>query len=185
MNTAKKPVKYSIEEYYEIVKDYNGLTELRDGEIVYLASPSRTHQNIIYNISFEIKKYISENNGKCEAMISPFDVKLDDGTVVIPDIFIACNPDNFDEQKYNGAPDFIIEVLSTNRADDLRYKLGLYQDSGVREYWIVDPKYKKVIVYYFEETDIPQIFDFDNNITVNIYKNNDVKLEINIAQLLN
>ena len=117
-------------------------------------------------------------------MISPFDVKLDDGTVVIPDIFIACNPDNFDEQKYNGAPDFIIEVLSTNRADDLHRKLVLYQNAGVKEYWIVDPKYKKVIVYYFEETDIPCIFDFDNNITVNIYKNNDIKLEINIAQLL-
>lgn len=184
MNTAKEPIAYNSEEYYEAVKNYNGLTELRDGEIVDLASPSRTHQNITGEIYLEIKNYIKKNNGKCEAMISPFDVKLDDYNVVIPDIFIACNPDNFDEQKYNGAPDFIIEVLSTNRSDDLHRKTSLYQNSGVKEYWIVDPKYKKVIVYYFEETDIPQIFDFDNTITVNIYKNNDIKLEINIAEML-
>lgn len=117
-------------------------------------------------------------------MISPFDVKLDDHNVVIPDIFITCNPKNFDEQKYNGAPDFIIEVLSTNRADDLYRKLALYQSCGVREYWIVDPKYKKTIVYFFEESDLPEIYDFDRSITVNIYKNNSIKLEINISQLL-
>ncbi|MGN0605833.1 MAG: Uma2 family endonuclease [Oscillospiraceae bacterium] len=184
MNTAKKPVVYNSEEYYKAVKDYNGLTELRDGEIIDLASPSRTHQRIIGEIYLSVKQYISQNKGKCEVMISPFDVKLDEYNVVIPDIFIACNPDNFDEQKYNGAPDFIIEVLSTNRSDDLYRKLYLYQNSGVREYWIVDPKYKRTIVYFFEEDDVPQICSFDKNIAVNIYKNNDIKLEINIAELL-
>ncbi|MGN0606261.1 MAG: Uma2 family endonuclease [Oscillospiraceae bacterium] len=183
MNTAKEPI-YNSEEYYEAVKDYNGLTELQDGEIVYLASPSINHQLIIFNVSRKIADYIDNNKGKCRVMISPFDVKLDEYNVVIPDIFIACNPDNFDEQKYNGAPDFIIEVLSTNRSDDLYRKLYLYQRSGVREYWIVDPKYKKTLVYLFENSDLPEIYDFDKSIMVNIYKNNDIKLEINIAELL-
>ncbi len=184
MNTIKKPIEYNSKEYYDALNDYTGLTELRDGEIIDLASPSIMHQRIIREISIEISKYISDNKGKCEVMISPADVKLDNYNVVIPDIFVACNPDNFDEQKYNGAPDFIIEVLSTNRSDDLYRKLALYQKTGVREYWIVDPKYSRTIVYFFEEDDVPQIYGFDKTITVNIYKNNDIKLEINIAQLL-
>ena len=184
MNTAKQPISYNSAEYYEAVKDYSCITELRNGEIVYLASPGIMHQNIIGEIYPEIKNYIRQNNGKCKAMVSPTNVKLDDYNVVIPDIFITCKPENFDEQKYNGAPDFITEVLSTNRADDLYRKLALYQSCGVREYWIIDPKYRKTIVYFFEESDLPAIYDFEKSIPVNIYKNNSVRLEINISELL-
>lgn len=48
---------------------------------------------------------------------APTDVKLNDDTIVIPDLFVACNPDNFDDQKYNGAPDWIIEIVSPNNSE--------------------------------------------------------------------
>lgn len=182
-NTAENFKKYTIDEYYTEVSGCGGLTELRDGEIINLASPNIEHQDIIFSIATELRNYIKSHSGKCKTMISPTDVKLNEYNIVIPDIFIACNPENFDRQKYNGAPDFIVEVLSGNRADDLYRKLVLYQSAGVREYWIVDPKYKKTLVYFFEETDFPEIYDFDKDIPVQIFKDKEECLKINIADL--
>ena len=54
----------------------------------------------------------------------------------------------------------------------------------MREYWIVDPKNEKTLVYFFDENNYPNIYTFDTPIPVNIFKNNDVQLEINISNIL-
>lgn len=182
-NLAKDIKKYSIDDYYNEIKNLDYRTELRNSEIVALASPSIKHQRICGEIFFQIKSYIKQNNGKCQTFISPTDVKLNDNNIVIPDIFVTCNPQNFDNQKYNGSPDLIMEVVSTNWADDYIRKLSLYQECGVREYWIVDPKTEKITVYFFEENFI-EVYSFNENIPVNIYKDNLSKLEININDLI-
>ena len=116
--------------------------------------------------------------------ISSFsDVQLDDHNLVIPDVFIACHPDWFDSQKYNGAPDFVAEVVSTNRSDDFDRKLWLYRIHGVREYWIIDPKHEKVLVYFFEESAFPNMYSFDTPIPVRIYQNAEHPLSIIISEL--
>jgi Uma2 family endonuclease len=182
-NTAREIQKYSIEEYYKKIENYSTLTELRNGEIIDLASPSIKHQMLTGELSYKLREYIKRNKGKCKVFEAPTDVKLNESNIVIPDVFIACNPQNFDSQKYNGSPDYIAEIVSTNWADDYIRKLHLYQENGVREYWIIDPKNSQVTVYFFEEQ-ISNRYSFDDDIPVNIYKNNAETLCINISKLL-
>lgn len=183
-NTAKEIKRYTAREYYAATENTDALTELRNGEIINMSSPNIIHQKIVGELHFKILGYIRSNGGKCQIFAAPTDVKLNDSNVVIPDVFVACDPDKFDNQKYNGAPDLIIEVVSTNRADDYIRKLHLYQENGVREYWIVDPKNEKTVVFFFEEDCFVESYGFDETIPVNIYKTAPVKLEINIAELL-
>jgi len=182
-NTVRELKKYSVEEYYKEVKSYPNLTELRNGEILNLASPSIKHQQISGEVYAEFRNYIKQNQGKCRVFSAPTDVKLNSQNVVIPDIFVACNPKNFDSQKYNGSPEFIAEIVSTNWADDYIRKLALYQENGVREYWIIDPKNQQVTVYFFEEQ-LYERYSFNDDIPVNIYKNKNPNLVINIGKLI-
>ncbi len=125
-----------------------------------MAPPKRSHQMLSYRIHREIDDFISTNHGKCEVN-EGVGAKLDDTTLVIPDVMVVCDPSKLDDRYCNGAPDWVIEILSTNRIQDLRVKLGLYQDHGVREYWIVDPVSQKTLVYFFEKSDLPDIYTFD------------------------
>ncbi len=85
-----------------------------------------------------------------------------------------------DGNRCNGAPDFIIEIVSPgNPADDYIRKLFYYQNHGVREYWIVDPKRKSITVNYFEENLISVSYPFNTTIKVNIYND----LYINFAEI--
>lgn len=180
--TYPKEKRYTAEEFFSIMTE--GSSELYDGEIVSLASPSTLHQRIVGEIFSEIRNYIKNNNGKCKPFVSPYDVKLNDYTVVIPDILVVCDLSKLDDKRCNGAPDFVIEILSGNWKDDFVKKLDLYQEHGVHEYWIVDPKNEKVLVYFFDESYFPSIYTFEQNIPVGIFSKNEIKLEINIAELL-
>ena len=181
-----KDRKYTAEEFFALIPESNSeMYELYNGEIVALASPSLNHQNIIGGLYYKIRQYISENKGDCNVVLSPFDVVLNDNNVVIPDLSVICDPSKLsDGKRCNGAPDFVIEVTSGNRSNDFTKKLSLYQEHGVREYWIVDPDYQRVLVYFFDESHFPNIYTFDQNIPVGIYQKNEIGLEINIAELI-
>ena len=179
-NTAENIYRYHADEYYQITAKSDKMTELLDGEIVAMASPNIRHNDIALGLYTAFRRFISENKGKCRPYVAPTDVELDDRNVVIPDVFIACNPDNFDKQKYNGAPDFIAEVVSTNRNDDYIRKLWLYRSRGVREYWIIDPHKEKVLVYFFESNEYPEMYDFNTPIPVNIWNK---KLSVIISEI--
>jgi Uma2 family endonuclease len=76
-------------------------------------------------------------------IVAPFDVyplydQGDEDTFVQPDIFVVCDRSKLQENRFNGAPKFIIEILSSNRSHDMVTKLNLYQKAGVAEYWMVD-----------------------------------------------
>jgi Uma2 family endonuclease len=180
MTAIPKPERITAEEYLRLTENTTERTELRDGEIVALAQPNRLHQHIGYRLFNVIDTFIRSNHGKCEVN-GEIDVKLSDRDVVVPDISIVCDPSKLNEHGCIGAPDWVIEVLSTNRNDDLIHKLLLYKEAGVREYWIVDPKNEKTLVYFFEKNDLPDIYTFDTAIPVEIY---DRKLEIRIADLV-
>ena len=106
-------------------------------------------------------------------------------TIVQPDIMIVCDKDKLDGKRCNGAPDFIIEIVSSgNPSDDYIRKLYYYKNAGVREYWIVDPRRKTVTVNYFEGNMLNVQYSFDSTIKVNIYDDLYINFS-DIAGLLN
>lgn len=158
--------------------------ELVNGQMYMMAPPSRLHQELIMNLSAVLHNYIKGQNGNCKIYPSPFAVFLDknDENYVEPDISIICNKDRLSDRGCEGAPDFIIEVVSpSSRRMDYRTKMGLYMDAGVREYWIVDPAKERTTVYCYEEDAAPTIYLFNQPVTVGIYGD----LQITVSELLN
>lgn len=175
----------TLDEYETIPKDNRA--EVFDGQIYYMSSPSEIHQLISTELTTVLNSYIKSKKGSCKVFHAPFDVKLNDNplTIVQPDLMIICDPSKLDGKRCNGAPDFIIEIVSQgNAADDYIRKLYYYKNAGVREYWIVDPRRKTVTVNYFEGSLLNIQYSFDSAIKVNIY--NDLIISFSdIAELLN
>lgn len=157
--------------------------ELINGVIYDMAPPSRIHQKLQQVLAWCIETYIRRHDGSCEVYPAPFAVFLnkDDKTYVEPDISVICDRDKLDDRGCNGAPDFIIEIVSpSSRKMDYSTKNSLYSDAGVREYWIVDPEKERTTIYRYEEDAAPAVFPFNQTIPVGIYGD----LNINIAELL-
>lgn len=173
-------------EQYEALPE-NIRAEVFDGKIYYMASPSQDHQTISTELTTILNMYIRSKQGSCRVFHAPFDVKLNDMplTIVQPDLMIVCDKNKLDGKRCNGAPDFIIEIVSpSNPADDYIRKLYYYKNAGVREYWIVDPQRKSVTVNYFENNILNVPYTFDSTIKVNIYDDLYINF-LEIAKLLN
>ena len=139
---------YTENDYYALPGDVRA--ELIDGVIYNMAMPSRIHQAISGELFSLIHAYIRKKGGDCKVYYAPFSVKLNKSrrNIVEPDITVICDPKKLTDDGCEGAPDWIIEILSpSNPSHDFVRKLNLYQDNGVKEYWIVDPMTKEVQVY--------------------------------------
>lgn len=110
-------------------------------------APDYYYQDVVMELAFRLCSFAFSNNlGK--VIISPIDIYLDNGNVFQPDIiFIAA--DRLDgllkNGKIHGAPDLVVEVLSpgTQNKDRVKKK-AVYEKHGVKEYWLVQPRTKKV-----------------------------------------
>lgn len=175
-----QPETITMEQYEAMPEEKRA--EVFDGIIYDMASPSQIHQTLSMELSNILYNYIKNKKGACQVFSAPFDVKLSDNplTIVQPDIMVICDKDKLDEKRCNGAPDFIIEIVSSgNPADDYIRKLYYYKNYGVREYWIVDPRRKTITVNYFEENMLNIQYSFEATIKVNIYDD----LFINFAEI--
>jgi len=146
--------------------------EVFDGIAYNMASPSQIHQSISMQLSTIINNYILRRKGACSIFSAPFDVLLSDRPLLIvqPDIMVICDKSKLDGKRCNGAPDFIIEIVSPgNPADDYIRKLYYYQKAGVREYWIVDPRRRMVTVNCFQENLLNIQYSFDSAVRVGIF----------------
>ena len=127
----------------------------------------------MFQVSRRIGNYIEENGGGCEVYPAPFNVwlKKESKNKVEPDISVICDPDKITEKGCEGAPDWIIEIVSPNNPmNDYIRKLNLYLESGVREYWIVDPIKDQITVYNFEEIGFsPTYYTFNDTVKAGIY----------------
>ncbi len=166
-----QPKSITLEQYETLPEDVR--VEIFDGIVYDMASPSQEHQTISMELSTLLNNYFKGKNGSCRVFHAPFDVKLSDTPLVIvqPDIMVVCDKNKLDGKRCNGAPDFIIEIVSPgNPADDYIRKPYYYKNTGVREYWIVDPRRKTVTVNYFEGDMLNIQYSFDSTIKVNIYQ---------------
>lgn len=164
--------EYTLEDYYNLPDDCRA--ELIDGVFYDMAPPSCPHQLIAGFFFNQLFNHITTKKGKCLPMISPVGVQLDcdDKTMVEPDVIIICDRNKVIRRCVCGAPDFILEVLSpSTRRKDLSIKLYKYMNAGVREYWLIDPMKKKVMVYHLEQDEFPSIYGFDARIPVAVLGN--------------
>lgn len=163
---------YTEDDYYNLSEGVRA--ELIEGDLIYnQAAPSRIHQTILGELYTVINNYIKSKDGSCRVYPAPFAVKLreDRKTIVEPDISVICDKNKLTDRGCTGAPDWIMEIVSpSNSSHDYIRKLNLYADSGVREYWIVNPIKKTIFVYHLEETKFEaDSYTFQNKIKVNIY----------------
>ncbi|MBE6088988.1 MAG: Uma2 family endonuclease [Clostridium beijerinckii] len=176
------PLKtYTYKDYLSY--DENERIEIIDGEIINMSpAPSRIHQEIITEILFKIRQYIQSNNGPCKVYTAPFDVilKNDDDelisskNIVQPDISVICDKNKLTDKGCTGSPDMFVEVVSNfNPRNDYIRKLNLYEQFKVKEYWIVNPMRRNILVYILTEVgyDAPITYTFADKVKVNIYDN--------------
>lgn len=129
--------------------------ELIKGKIMAMSpAPSRRHQTVAGNLFLSLGSHFKHK--QCNVYLAPFDVKLYDRrkslrkdrevfSVVQPDLCVICDKEKLTEQGCDGAPDWIIEILSPgNSRKEVRLKYDLYQESGVTEYWLVFP-YEQIV----------------------------------------
>lgn len=172
---------YTIKDIYELPEGQRA--ELIDGRIYNMAPPSRIHQELVSELTVAFSNYIKSKGGLCKVYPAPFAVFLskDDKTYVEPDISVICSKDKLSDRGCEGAPDFIIEIVSpSTQRIDYGIKLFKYRTAGVREYWIVNPSKEIINVYNFENEEASDFYSFDDNIQVGIYPD----FSINIVDLL-
>ncbi len=144
--------QYTYADY--LTWQFSERVELIKGRIFKMSpAPLRTHQNISFQLSLQIGNYLKGRN--CDAYAAPFDVRLVNKrrstpdnqitSVVQPDICVICDKSKLDDRGCVGAPDWIIEILSPgNNKKEMKDKFELYEENGVKEYWVIYPDYLQI-----------------------------------------
>lgn len=162
---------YTMEDIYALPDGQRA--QLIDGRLYLMSPPNRMHQKLRNRLSQKITNYIDAKHGICEVYAAPFAVFLsqNDTNYVEPDISVICNLDKLDDRGCNGAPDWVIEILSPSTEQlDCGIKLFKYRSAGVREYWIVNPRLHTVNVYDFQEDKNTRQYSFDDGVQSCIFE---------------
>jgi len=172
--------RYTYADYLTWMDDVR--RELFDGFVKLMTpSPTRKHQETSFKLVRCIGNYLYKKS--CKIYYSPSDVRLPDKqsnksdnkiyTVVQPDIFVVCDLSKLDDRGCLGAPDLIIEIISAkNSKRDVKDKFKIYEEHGVREYWIVNPNDENVNVFLLAQNGKYQFVSMyadDDKIPVNIF----------------
>ena len=184
----KKNRIYTFADYMTWPEDE--LWEIIDGVPYNMAPPNTRHQRISGEIFYFFKHYLRDKT--CEVFHPPFGVRFpreDEPDeyikdALLPDITVVCDKNKIDEKGCRGAPDLIIEILSPSTGKkDMKEKRHLYQRSGVKEYWVVDPVHNTIHVYKINNTDrydFPEVYGGDDKIKVGLFNN---ELEIDLTAI--
>ena len=181
---AIQQINNKVYTYYDYLNFPNDeFVEIIDGKIFAMSpAPSRIHQELIMEISAELRNYIKSNKGQCKVYPAPFDVVLinenenenDSKNIVQPDISVICDKNKLNDKGCFGSPDMIVKIVSKfNPGNDYLKKLYLYEKYKVKEYWIVNPMKKNILVYTLTESGYnqPDLYTFNDKIKVNIFNN--------------
>lgn len=131
------------------------LAELINGQIYMSPSPTNQHQRIFKKLLRVLDEFV-EQGDLGELFVSPSDIYLDSiSNAVQPDLYFVSKGNKMiiDPGKPNyGVPDLVVEILSSDKKYDLVTKKDLYEKFGVKEYWIIDPFTKEVIIYQYSNS---------------------------------
>ena len=132
---------------------FDGFVELIKGKIFKMSAPASAHQKVSHRLNFAMSKFFEQH--PCEVWTAPYDVYLiKEGedykttrNILQPDICVICDRNKIKRLGCVGAPDLVVEILSpSNARKDVDYKFSLYEEYGVKEYWIVHPAEGTVII---------------------------------------
>lgn len=173
--------EYTVEEYFAIANcsEY----ELINGRLIKKNAPAAEHQITSLQICMAFYQHILENKGGCQVIPAPFCVVLneEDAVVVQPDVSVICDSEKLKDGCCYGAPEIVVEIVSPgNWKYDYREKLCIYDEYGVREYWIVDLERDRVLVYDFENSIGPQLMPLNEEVHSNVLSG----FSMNIGELL-
>jgi Uma2 family endonuclease len=184
--TGGKKITYA--EYKDWNPDTTGRYEIIYGEAYAMSAPNETHQLVLGELFRQIATFL---HGKpCKVYPAPFDVRLfyeadeSDDTVVQPDITVICDGNKRGKEGCRGAPDFVAEVLSpSNTAGEMTRKFNLYRQTGVREYWVLDPESKTLLAHRFDNGQIlTRFYKAADTAPVDIFSGLEISLEAVFAE---
>lgn len=144
-------LKWKFEERLELLK----------GKIFKMSpAPNLSHQRTSMRLTLKFGNFFYGK--KCQLFHAPFDVRLPDSqkktgdkdvfTVVQPDLCVICDDSKLDERGCIGSPDLVVEILSPgNTNKEMSNKFRLYEEAGVREYWLVEPNDRIILIYYLKD----------------------------------
>lgn len=152
-NDIDASLTYSYANYLNWLFDER--VELIKGKIFKMSPAcSRVHQEIAGHIFLKLGVFLSGKS--CKVYSAPFDVRFPKGskddqdvfTVLQPDICIICDKNKLDDRGCIGAPDLVVEILSPgNTKMELLYKYQVYEEFGVKEYWVVSQSDQSILIY--------------------------------------
>ncbi|MGI4728891.1 MAG: Uma2 family endonuclease [Janthinobacterium lividum] len=178
-------LKWTFDERLELIKGY-----------IFKMSPAPAefHQRILTIVGSEIYNYLKKK--PCKVYFAPFDVRLvrktvtdrEITTVVQPDICVICNPEKIDKKGCLGAPDIVVEILSPgNNKTELKNKYEVYEEAGVKEYWIFQPDSKSFLKYVLDENghyQTTKLLTLGDEVTSTIFPGFKLNLDEVFADLL-
>ena len=150
---------YTYADY--LLWEFKERVELIKGKIFKMSpAPSRLHQEMSGELYYILSRYFRKKT--CRLYAAPFDVRLINfkesttdnqiTSVVQPDLCVICDSDKLDNRGCIGAPDLIIEILSPGNSNrEMTLKFDLYEENGVKEYWIVNQSEKIILIYVLQD----------------------------------
>jgi len=173
---AQSTPKLGYDDYVKIPDD--GLRhEIVDGVHFVNSAPSPYHQTVSRRIQFQLYSQL-ELTGLGEVYDAPVDVELSDHDIVQPDLVVvlAKNKPIIIPSRIKGIPDLLVEILSPSSVKlDRVHKMHAYEQTGVPEFWIVDPT-QRTIEQYVLVDGVYQLQPAADKIELTTLKNIVVKL---------
>jgi Uma2 family endonuclease len=180
--------RYTYADYLTWMDDtrrelYNGFIKLMT------PAPSRKHQKASTNLTSIFWPFLKDK--RCEIYHAPSDVRFPKNdraksdkqvyTVLQPDLYIVCDLSKLDDRGCLGAPDMVVEIVSPQSSKrDVKDKFEIYQQHGVREYWIVNPNDENVNVFVLDKNgkfQLQGMYAGDDQIPVNIF-NGELRVDL-------
>jgi Uma2 family endonuclease len=190
MTSLDATKRYTYADYLTWMDDTR--REIYDGIVKMMTpAPNIKHQGISFNLTGIFRNYLLKKN--CRGFAAPSDVRLPKKknksdetiyTVLQPDLYVVCDLSKLDDRGCLGAPDLVIEITSPKTAQrDLKDKYQIYEQHGVREYWIVNPSDENVWTFVLDKNgkfQLAGLYAGDDKIPVHIF---DGDLQINLLEV--